>query len=118
MVKTPIMASQSWCGVTHPLLVQNPPVGSRRPPHSPVSSHRKPKTKRSKRFLESRAPKLVEDVKTAMIMKGGNTSLTITQALKDIVSGLPAAQRASKQASSQSAPCFVSRGFLSRCSSP
>ena len=47
---------------------------------------RKPKTKRSKRFLESRAPKLTEDVKSAMIMKGGNTSLTITQALKDIVS--------------------------------
>lgn len=49
---------------------------------------RKPKTKRSKRFLESRAPKLIEDVKTAMIMKGGNTSQTITQALKDIVSSV------------------------------
>uniref|UniRef100_A0A665WM37 Ribosome production factor 2 homolog n=1 Tax=Echeneis naucrates TaxID=173247 RepID=A0A665WM37_ECHNA len=48
----------------------------------------KPKTKRSKRFLESRAPKLTEDVKTAMIMKGGNTSQTITQALKDLVSEL------------------------------
>lgn len=59
---------------------------------SPVSSHRKPKTKRSKRFLESRAPKLVEDVKRAMIMKGGNTSQTITQALKDIVSYLPVSQ--------------------------
>lgn len=47
---------------------------------------RKPKTKRSKRFLESRAAKLTEDVKSAMIMKGGNTSQTITQALKDIVS--------------------------------
>uniref|UniRef100_A0A669BLL4 Ribosome production factor 2 homolog n=1 Tax=Oreochromis niloticus TaxID=8128 RepID=A0A669BLL4_ORENI len=46
----------------------------------------KPKTKRSKRFLESRAPKLTEDVKSAMIMKGGNTSQTITQALKDIYS--------------------------------
>uniref|UniRef100_A0A3B4YD37 Ribosome production factor 2 homolog n=1 Tax=Seriola lalandi dorsalis TaxID=1841481 RepID=A0A3B4YD37_SERLL len=46
----------------------------------------KPKSKRSKRFLESRAPKLTEDVKTAMIMKGGNTSQTITQALKDLVS--------------------------------
>ncbi|XP_018555218.1 ribosome production factor 2 homolog [Lates calcarifer] len=46
----------------------------------------KPKTKRSKRFLESRAPKLTEDVKSAMIMKGGNTSLTITQALKDLYS--------------------------------
>ncbi|XP_068564683.1 ribosome production factor 2 homolog [Cebidichthys violaceus] len=46
----------------------------------------KPKTKRSKRFLEGRAPKLTEDVKTAMIMKGGNSSLTVTQALKDIYS--------------------------------
>lgn len=44
----------------------------------------KPKTRRSKRFLESRAPKLIEDVKTAMIMKGGNTSQTVTHALKDI----------------------------------
>ncbi|KAK7907548.1 hypothetical protein WMY93_016160 [Mugilogobius chulae] len=46
----------------------------------------KPKTKRSKRFLESRAPKLSEDLKTAMIMKGGNTSETVTQALKDVYS--------------------------------
>ncbi|TDH00060.1 hypothetical protein EPR50_G00183440 [Perca flavescens] len=46
----------------------------------------KPKTKRSKRFLENRAPKLAEDVKTAMIMKGGNTNQTVTQALKDIYS--------------------------------
>ncbi|KAG7244172.1 hypothetical protein INR49_004245 [Caranx melampygus] len=46
----------------------------------------KPKTKRSKRFLESRAPKLAEDVKSVMIMKGGNTSQTITQALKDLYS--------------------------------
>ncbi|XP_036438413.1 ribosome production factor 2 homolog [Colossoma macropomum] len=44
----------------------------------------KPKTKRSKRFLQSREPKLVEDLKNAMIMKGGNTSETVTQALKDI----------------------------------
>uniref|UniRef100_A0A3Q3F6V6 Ribosome production factor 2 homolog n=1 Tax=Labrus bergylta TaxID=56723 RepID=A0A3Q3F6V6_9LABR len=44
----------------------------------------KPKTKRSKRFLDSRAPKLSEDVKTAMIMKGGNSNQTVTQALKDI----------------------------------
>lgn len=48
----------------------------------------KPKTKRAKRFLESRAPKLSEDGKTTMIMKGGNASLTVTQALKDIVSNL------------------------------
>ncbi|KAM9797936.1 ribosome production factor 2 homolog [Neosynchiropus ocellatus] len=46
----------------------------------------KPKSKRAKRFLESRAPKLNEDGKSTMIMKGGNTSLTVTQALKDIYS--------------------------------
>uniref|UniRef100_A0A3Q3ART1 Ribosome production factor 2 homolog n=1 Tax=Kryptolebias marmoratus TaxID=37003 RepID=A0A3Q3ART1_KRYMA len=44
----------------------------------------KPKTRRSKRFMESRAPKLTEDVKRAMIMKGGNTSQIVTEALKDI----------------------------------
>uniref|UniRef100_A0A8C8FIT7 Ribosome production factor 2 homolog n=1 Tax=Oncorhynchus tshawytscha TaxID=74940 RepID=A0A8C8FIT7_ONCTS len=41
-------------------------------------------TKRAKRFLDNRAPKLTENVKNAMIMKGGNTSMTVTQALKDI----------------------------------
>lgn len=46
----------------------------------------KPKTKRSKRFLEGRAPKLIEDVKNTMIMKGGNTSQMVTTALKDIYS--------------------------------
>ncbi|XP_036405935.1 ribosome production factor 2 homolog [Megalops cyprinoides] len=44
----------------------------------------KPKTKRSKRFLQGREPKLIENVKTAMLIKGGNTSETVTQALKDI----------------------------------
>ncbi|KAG5277437.1 hypothetical protein AALO_G00117600 [Alosa alosa] len=44
----------------------------------------KPKTKRSKRFLQSREPKLTENVKNAMIMKGGNATETVTQALKDI----------------------------------
>uniref|UniRef100_A0A7N6BKW9 Ribosome production factor 2 homolog n=1 Tax=Anabas testudineus TaxID=64144 RepID=A0A7N6BKW9_ANATE len=52
---------------------------------SQLDSVIKPKTKRSKRFLERRAPKLSEDLKSAMIMKGGNTSQTVTQALKDIV---------------------------------
>ncbi|XP_061560307.1 ribosome production factor 2 homolog [Phycodurus eques] len=46
----------------------------------------KPKTKRSKRFLESRAPKLAEDGKSTMIMKGGNANQTVSQALKDIYS--------------------------------
>ncbi|KAJ8355992.1 hypothetical protein SKAU_G00187860 [Synaphobranchus kaupii] len=44
----------------------------------------KPKTKRSKRFLQSREGKLKENIKNAMIMKGGNSSETVTQALKDI----------------------------------
>ncbi|XP_063078474.1 ribosome production factor 2 homolog [Engraulis encrasicolus] len=44
----------------------------------------KPKTKRSKRFLQNREPKLTENIKNAMIMKGGNTTETVTQALKDI----------------------------------
>lgn len=46
---------------------------------------RKPKTRRSKRFLQNREPKLTENSKNAMIMKGGNTSETVTFALKDIV---------------------------------
>uniref|UniRef100_A0A8C5A9K8 Ribosome production factor 2 homolog n=1 Tax=Gadus morhua TaxID=8049 RepID=A0A8C5A9K8_GADMO len=44
----------------------------------------RPKSQRSKRFLEGRAPKIAENVKNAMIMKGGNTSETITNALKDL----------------------------------
>ncbi|XP_073711930.1 ribosome production factor 2 homolog [Misgurnus anguillicaudatus] len=44
----------------------------------------KAKTKRSKRFLQSREPKLTEDLKQAMIIKGGNTSEIVTQTLKDV----------------------------------
>lgn len=47
---------------------------------------RKPKTKRAKRFLENRAPKLTENTKNAMFIKGGNANSTVTDALKDIVS--------------------------------
>nr|XP_057929563.1 ribosome production factor 2 homolog [Doryrhamphus excisus] len=46
----------------------------------------KPKLKRTKRFLESRAPKLSENAKTTMIMKGGNANQAVSQALKDIYS--------------------------------
>ncbi|MBN3315788.1 RPF2 factor, partial [Atractosteus spatula] len=46
----------------------------------------KPKTRRSKRFLQSREPKLSENVKSAMLIKGGNTSESVTQALKDLYS--------------------------------
>ncbi|XP_062857828.1 ribosome production factor 2 homolog [Trichomycterus rosablanca] len=44
----------------------------------------KPKTRRSKRFLQNKEPKLTENVKNTMIMKGGNSSETVTQALKDL----------------------------------
>ncbi|KAK6490114.1 ribosome production factor 2-like protein isoform X1 [Huso huso] len=46
----------------------------------------KPKTKRSKRFLQGREPKLNENIKNAMLIKGGNANQTVTQALKDIYS--------------------------------
>uniref|UniRef100_A0A673IRW4 Uncharacterized protein n=1 Tax=Sinocyclocheilus rhinocerous TaxID=307959 RepID=A0A673IRW4_9TELE len=45
----------------------------------------KAKTRRSKRFLQSREPKLTEGQKSSMIIRGGNTSETVTQALKDVV---------------------------------
>ncbi|KAF7253400.1 hypothetical protein EYD10_00652 [Varanus komodoensis] len=44
----------------------------------------KPKTKRAKRFLEKREPKLTENTKTAMLIKGGNANSTVTEVLKDI----------------------------------
>lgn len=47
--------------------------------------NRKPKTKRAKRFLEKREPKLNENVKNAMLIKGGNANATVTQVLKDMV---------------------------------
>uniref|UniRef100_A0A670I0I8 Ribosome production factor 2 homolog n=1 Tax=Podarcis muralis TaxID=64176 RepID=A0A670I0I8_PODMU len=43
-----------------------------------------PKTKRAKRFLEKREPKLTENTKNAMLIKGGNATATITDVLKDI----------------------------------
>ncbi|KAM3853653.1 ribosome production factor 2 homolog isoform 1-T1 [Vipera latastei] len=44
----------------------------------------KPKTKRAKRFLEKREPKLTENTKNAMLIKGGNASLTVAEVLKNI----------------------------------
>ncbi|XP_021107206.1 ribosome production factor 2 homolog isoform X2 [Heterocephalus glaber] len=44
----------------------------------------KPKTKRAKRFLEKREPKLSENNKNAMLIKGGNANATVTQVLKDV----------------------------------
>ncbi|KAH0508541.1 Ribosome production factor 2-like protein [Microtus ochrogaster] len=44
----------------------------------------KPKTKRAKRFLEKREPKLNENIKNAMLIKGGNANATVTQVLRDV----------------------------------
>uniref|UniRef100_A0A8D0YZ70 Ribosome production factor 2 homolog n=1 Tax=Sus scrofa TaxID=9823 RepID=A0A8D0YZ70_PIG len=47
--------------------------------------YRKPQTKRAKRFLEKREPKLSENIKNAMLIKGGNANSTVTQVLRDVV---------------------------------
>ncbi|KAK2490658.1 hypothetical protein MC885_001472 [Smutsia gigantea] len=44
----------------------------------------KPKTKRVKRFLEKREPKLSENIKNAMLIKGGSANSTVTQVLRDV----------------------------------
>ncbi|VDK84263.1 unnamed protein product [Litomosoides sigmodontis] len=45
---------------------------------------RRAKTRRGKRFLENRQSKVVENDKTAIIVKGGKTSQTVTDALADL----------------------------------
>ena len=50
-----------------------------------IFRNRKPKTKRAKRFLEKREPKLSENIKNAMLIKGGNANSTVTQVLRDVV---------------------------------
>ena len=47
----------------------------------------KPKTQRGKQFLEDRVPKLVENTKRTMFVKGTKTSDTVTRAMTDLVSG-------------------------------
>ncbi|XP_020605600.1 ribosome production factor 2 homolog [Orbicella faveolata] len=44
----------------------------------------RPKTHRGKRVIEQRAPKDLENTKTALFMRGGRTSETVTQAMKDL----------------------------------
>jgi ribosome production factor 2 len=45
----------------------------------------KPKTKRGKRFLEGREPKVNENVKKAMFVNGGRTNEVVRTALKQFV---------------------------------
>ncbi|KAL4233825.1 rRNA-binding ribosome biosynthesis protein rpf2 [Mactra antiquata] len=44
----------------------------------------KPKTQRGKRFLQEREAKIFENPKKTMFVKGGNTSQTVTQMLKEL----------------------------------
>uniref|UniRef100_A0A914D153 Ribosome production factor 2 homolog n=1 Tax=Acrobeloides nanus TaxID=290746 RepID=A0A914D153_9BILA len=44
----------------------------------------KAKTRRGKKFLENRAPKIIENDKQAIIVKGGKTSETVTNVLKEL----------------------------------
>lgn len=46
----------------------------------------KPKNQRVKRALEDRAPKLVENSKKAMFIRGGKVSELVSQAMKELVS--------------------------------
>ncbi len=48
----------------------------------------KPKTKRGKRFLEGREPKVNENVKKAMFVNGGRTNEVVRTALKQFVNSL------------------------------
>ncbi|EJW71392.1 hypothetical protein WUBG_17701 [Wuchereria bancrofti] len=49
-----------------------------------IGNLRKAKTRRGKRFLENRQPKVVENDKTAIIVKGGKTNQIVTDALADL----------------------------------
>jgi len=44
----------------------------------------KPKTQRGRRALEKKEPKIYENTKTTLFFKGGNTSQTVTQVLKEL----------------------------------
>jgi ribosome production factor 2 len=46
----------------------------------------KPRTKRGKRFLEKRAPKVHENSKNLLVLKGGRTGLGVQALLKDLTS--------------------------------
>ena len=51
-----------------------------------LDTHRKPKNARSKRALEAREPKEVEDPRTAVFVKGTHTGELINNVMKELVS--------------------------------
>ena len=50
-----------------------------------INFFRKPKTQKGKRIIEKREAKIVEDIKSAIIVRGGRTSEIVADALKNIV---------------------------------
>ncbi len=60
--------------------------GYNAPYHINYLVFRRAKTHKGRRFLEAREPKLNENTKTTMFIRGGRTSEIVTQALKDLVS--------------------------------
>ena len=55
--------------------------------HTHTHTHTSPpKTRKGRRHLEERSPKVVENTKRVMLIKGGQTSEVVSQALKDLVS--------------------------------
>lgn len=46
---------------------------------------RKPATKRHARYLKGREPKLIENDKTCLVIRGGNASQQIVNVLKELV---------------------------------
>lgn len=51
---------------------------------SPATGVVRPKTQRGRRAVEQRAPKIIENTKTALFLRGGKTSEIVTQAMKDL----------------------------------
>lgn len=54
--------------------------------HIYIVLYSKPKTHRGKQFLDERTPKLVENAKKTMFVKGTKTSEIVTRAMTDFVS--------------------------------
>jgi hypothetical protein len=53
------------------------------------ADHSKPKNARVKRALEKREPQVVENEKSAIFVRGQNTSENVRAAMKDLVRTLP-----------------------------
>lgn len=56
------------------------------PRYDDLYTHRKPKNARVKRALEAREPKIVENEKTAIFVRGQNTSDRVRGVMQDMVS--------------------------------